>query len=583
MTGRMLPVAIAFVFCLAGSTARAQQLTLVHVNDTHSHLDATGPKDAQLNGTTGGMVKAASIIGQIKMTEPNTLLLHGGDAFHGSLAFQATFGVPELQLMEALGFDAMAVGNHEFDLGPGYLAYILSQAFAGGQALPLLSANLDLASNPHGLANFIQPAILKQVGGITVGIFGMTVPTNPTTNNGDVAILGGNDPVVLMQIAGYQMQSLRMQGAQVVIMLSHLGDMYDEAVAANVPGIDIIVGAHDHYVFNQPKQIPNPYGQPVLVVQAGAHYQYVGVMHFTVGATGVALADYTLVPVDKNIPDAAPIRAAVDQVKALVVQQFGDVYHTKLAQALIDIPMTYNKSFAARDTAMGNLITDALRGRTGTNIAITANGLISEGISKGAIVGDDIFRPVSYGYDTATGLGLKLATFKLTGVELAKSLEIGLYYLGINEDIFLQVSGMTFMYDSRLPAGQRVVLSSVRINGKALDPATVYSVTVNEGIAMLLPTMGVQFSDLVLRPELEYNVLKDYIVRWRYLAYTSQFRITDKAALPVARDTETTAPRDAQEMTAASGCSAAPGTTSPAAALVLILGLGLVVRRMRRR
>ena len=144
---------------------------------------------------------------------------------------------------------------------------------------------------------------------MTVGIFGMTVPGYPTTNNGDITILGGDDPVVVMQIAGAQMQSLRMQGARVVIMLSHLGEMVDEAVAANVPGIDIIVGGHDHNVLAQPKQILNPYNQPVLVVQAGTEYEYVGVMHFNLAATGISLADYSLVPVNTTVPDAAHPRS----------------------------------------------------------------------------------------------------------------------------------------------------------------------------------------------------------------------------------------------------------------------------------
>ena len=146
MTGRMLPVSLAFVACSPPVHQRAPSSSPWSRRRHHSHLDATGPKDAKLDGTTGGMVKAASIIGRIKATEPNTLLLRAGDAFHGSLFFQSTFGVAELQLMHGLGFDAMAVGNHEFDLGPDTLAYVLSTAFPVGQpGMPLLSANMTSA------------------------------------------------------------------------------------------------------------------------------------------------------------------------------------------------------------------------------------------------------------------------------------------------------------------------------------------------------------------------------------------------------------------------------------------------------
>ena len=145
-----LAVAVAAVACLGtcpALEARPATITLLHVNDTHSHLDAWGPKDRHLEGTVGGMAKAASVIAAVRASEPNVLLLHAGDVFHGDLFFNQYFGVPELQLMKQLGFDAMAVGNHEFDFGPDVLAGSLAAAFGDG-TLPLLSANLDLIRLP---------------------------------------------------------------------------------------------------------------------------------------------------------------------------------------------------------------------------------------------------------------------------------------------------------------------------------------------------------------------------------------------------------------------------------------------------
>ncbi len=141
----LLAVAVAASLGLWSAVpTQAATITLVHVNDTHSHLDAWGPKDRNLEGTIGGMAKAASIIAAVRAHEPNVLLLHAGDVFHGDLFFNKYFGVPEFQLMKQLGFDAMAVGNHEFDFGPDVLAYSLNEAFGSG-TLPLLSANLDFS------------------------------------------------------------------------------------------------------------------------------------------------------------------------------------------------------------------------------------------------------------------------------------------------------------------------------------------------------------------------------------------------------------------------------------------------------
>ena len=579
MSGRRLAVLGAVVLCFAAATASAQTtITVLNVSDTHSHLDMTGPKDAHLNGTLYGIAKAATVIGMTKMTEPNVLTLHGGDVFHGDFFFNAYFGVPELQLMQQLGFDAMTVGNHEFDLGPDTLAYVLATAY-GTETLPLLSANLDFSAVPElGLDTWIKPTMMKDVGGVQVGIFGMTVPGLPTTNNGAVGILGADDPTVVIGIAYQTMMALRGAGAQVVIFLSHLGTLYDQAIAANVPGIDVILGAHDHYEWATPLVIPNPYGGQTIVTQVGKHYEKVGKLRLNVGPSGVSLLDWTLIPLDKTVPGAPEVQAVVDQLKAGIVQEYGDVYHTKIGYAPLDVKTTFDARWDMRDTGMGNLITDALRLKTHTDIAITADGLISEGITHGWIVGADLFRPVSYGYDPATGLGLKVVTLKMAGAELIKGLETTLAYYGISEDFFLEVSGMTFKFDSSKDVGSRVVLSSVRINGKPLNPTKLYSCTVNEGIAMLLPLMGIQFSDMVLLPDLEYNVLKDYVHRLYFPLYTSQGRIRDVAHVSTQMLEVETADQGTGEM--AGGCSAA--RTASGAGLAL-LALGLVALRARRR
>ena len=526
---RLTVMAVAALSVLTGvPPAEAATITLLHVNDTHSHLDAWGPKDRNLEGTVGGMAKAATVIGEIRARDPNVLLLHAGDVFHGDLFFNAYFGVPEFQLMKQLGFDAMAVGNHEFDFGPDVLAGSLQAAF-GSDTLPLLSANLDL-SGYQALTTWIRPSVLKEVGGVRIGIFGMTVPDDVMNQPSPVVILGAGDPAALMAIAGQQVATLRAAGADVVICLSHLGVQYDRALAANVPGIDFIVGGHDHDVFATPLSVTNPEGKQTLIMQAGQHYQYVGCLRFTVDGGGVKVDRYALLPVDRRVEPLAPVQAVVDDLKQGIVAAYGDVYGLKLATAVGDLETTTNREQVRRDSPMGDLITDALCARTGTDLGITANGLISEGISRGPIVGVDLFRPVSYGYDPATGLGLKIATFDISGAELVKALEVGLAYLGVNEDFFLQVSGMRFVYDACAPAGERVVPGSIRIGGRRLDPEAMYSVTVNEAIAMLLPLMNVQVENLQLLPDLEFDVLKDFVVGLQRVNYRPEGRIVELAA-----------------------------------------------------
>ena len=158
---------------------------------------------------------------------------------------------------------------------------------------------------------------------------------------------------------------------------------------------------------------------------------------------------------------------------------------------------------------------------------VTVSGLISEGLSHGPIVGADIFRPVSYGYDPATGLGFKVATLDITGGELLKGMEICLANVTNGDTYDLQFSGLSYRYDSRKAPGQRVVPGSVYVHGRPLRPERTYSLTVNEGIAMLLPRLGVAVSNLKVRDDFEYYALRDYIEELHLVRYTPQGRIHD--------------------------------------------------------
>jgi 2',3'-cyclic-nucleotide 2'-phosphodiesterase (5'-nucleotidase family) len=520
-TGRLVRTTAVFVCLLAPTVLLAQTITVLHVNDSHSHLEAFGPKQSDLSGTIGGLSKAATVIGGIRQVVPNTLFVHAGDFSHGDLFFNRYFGVPELQLLRGLGLDAMTVGNHEFDFGSGFLASVLASA----GPLPLLSANLTIPEG-HPLASAIRRHLVRNVAGVKVGIFGLTTPSDPMANPAPLVLRSD-----IAVVAAAEVSALRAEGASVVIALSHLGSPADKALAAAVSGIDFIVGGHDHLALRQPITVTAPDGNPVRIVQAGEFYENVGVLRFTVKRGQIRFGGAGLVPINKYVPEAPEVQAVVDSLKPGVVARYGDVFGTVIAEAAGDVPKTYDPRCSKRDTAMGNLVADALRARTGTDLGITVTGLVSEGLYAGPLVGADIFRPVSYGYDPPSGFGFKVATLEIRGLELIKAMETCLSFAGLTDTFDLQVSGMSFQYDSRRGVGQRLLLESLRIQDQPIDPAALYSMTVNQGIAMLLPSMGVTVENVVLLPDLEYIVLRDFIAGLGTVAYASEGRIRDVAAL----------------------------------------------------
>ncbi|HTS00230.1 MAG TPA: 5'-nucleotidase C-terminal domain-containing protein [Bacteroidota bacterium] len=523
---RTLTLATVVILCAAVSFGGGTVVTIVHVNDTHSHLDAFGPKDFHMNGTIGGIAKAAAVIGSIRASEQNVVLLHGGDAFVGDFFFNMYYGVPELQLMQALGFDAMAVGNHEFDLYPSTLADALGAASVAGDLpamqFPLLSANLVLGGSPEGTAlqPFIKPSIVIDRG-VKIGIFGMTVWDNPTTNSSPIAIL----PDTMIDCQGI-VNGLRQQGAAIVICLSHMGYLHDRALASRVSGIDVIVGAHDHYLFTKPVRVTNG-GKVTLILQAGAFYLNVGKLRLNVNGPHVTFVDYQMIPVDARVPAVPDIQAVVNALKAGIVQFYGDVYHKPVGVALCDLAVEYDPASQIRDTPMGDLVTDALRKKGGTQLGFSATGLINEKIYAGPIVGADVFRSFPYGFDITTKLGLKLVRVTTDAASIVTGLEAALSFEGITEDYAPQISGMTFRYNGANPVGSRVILPSIRIGGKPVDFTASYTMTVDEGLAALLPLLGIKVSAEEVMPDFEYTVVKDYIHRLGVVAYRPEGRIRD--------------------------------------------------------
>ncbi|HQJ45837.1 MAG TPA: 5'-nucleotidase C-terminal domain-containing protein, partial [Ignavibacteriaceae bacterium] len=371
-------------------------LTLLHVNDTHSCLAPLGTRDLNLEGTQGGISRAASIIGMTKMSEQNVLTLHGGDLFIGDFFFNKFFGVPEFQLMASLGFDAMAVGNHEFDLTPAMLDTALRNSFPPGSGFPLLSSNLNLDDpTVQPLKDYIFPFTTKLLGNTKVGIFSLLTPETNLFSLPDPAVI--SDDIAGTALA--MIDTLNSLGCDLIICLSHLGILYDQDLASNIPGINIIISAHDHLRTDQPVEVTDPLGGTTYIVQADAFYKCVGKMKISVSNSGMELLDYQLINLDESVPEEPTVKATVDGLITEIENTWGPVYSQQIGTAtdfFEEVAVNLGEE-GAHDTPIGNLVTDAYRWKTGTEIGITVGGLTAQPIYEGPLVAADAFRVVGYG------------------------------------------------------------------------------------------------------------------------------------------------------------------------------------------
>lgn len=504
-------VILFFAAFLTSTSAQIDTLTILHLNDTHSTLSSVGPRDASLHGSQGGIARAATVIESSRMTDPNVLFLHAGDYSIGDLFYNAYFGVPELQLLKSLGLDAMTVGNHEWDLTPSTLLGALQTAFPDpADGFPLLSANTDL-SDPSlaALRNYILPYTIIQKGNIKVGIFGMTTPETNLTSNPSPAFISDD----IINISANTVAALASQNCDVIILLSHLGLALDKIVAANVPGINVIVGGHDHYILYSPVKVTNPSGKTTLIVQAGSNYLYIGKLKLLVDNGNVTLAGYQLIPLDKSIPEEPTVLATVNSLIANIETIYGIPFYTAQAGYAAYYFSEIAKNLLSRgahDTPIGNLVTDAFRHKTGTQIAIQAGGFTAMPLYKGPFTPADLFRIDGYGFNTTNTLGFQLATFDISGADLMAGLEFGLSAIEANDEFFMQVSGMEYTYDGNLPPFSRV--TSVTINGSPIDPGVYYSVTANEGSLLFLNYLGIPVKNLEIKDGItEFSALFEYI------------------------------------------------------------------------
>ncbi|MBN2009879.1 5'-nucleotidase C-terminal domain-containing protein [candidate division KSB1 bacterium] len=531
MKGKLIGT-ILFIaaFLFMASYGQSEVLTIIHVNDTHSHLVPWGPKNASDIGTIGGIARRATLIGTIKATSPNPITLHAGDVFGGDFMFNKFFGVAEFQIMASLGFDAMTLGNHEFNYYPTTLVASLTNAGFPGP-FPLLSANLDMSGYPD-LDPFVDDYIIKEYGDVKVGIFGLTTEeTNTIANPTPVVVLDSHDPAVAM------VSALTAEGCDVIICLSHLGVYPDQVLAASVPGIDIIVGGHSHTLVPEPILIQNPAtGDTTYIVQANWAGSHVGKMTIDVTNSKIKLVDYEMLSADDTVQEEPTLAATVAGLVATVESdvRYGPVYSNIIAQATSLHPKELGQG-EFKDTKLGDLITDALKTTAGTDVAFAANGFIRQDIYPGKLTEADIFQVLPEGLNFVTGYGSSLSSLEIEGINIPRALEFSVALLEYQDTFFLNAAGITYDFNIMSPAGARVDYASIRINGAPLDMGRRYSVAVNSDLVPLLGLTGIDTVYNVQQIALsEYAVVRDFIVQNSPIDHPGGNRIRDLSITAIA-------------------------------------------------
>jgi len=239
-------------------------LVILHTNDTHSRMDPF-PMDGGPFQGLGGAARRATLIKRVRARHPNVLLLDSGDIFQGTPYFNFFRGEIEFEAMSAMDYDVATIGNHDFDNGVDGLVEMMPRA-----TFDFVSANYDVTDSP--LESRVRPWIIREVGGVGVGIFGLGIEFDGLVLESLHRGVRYIDPFA---VARRCVSELRNRGCSLLICLSHLGYRYrgdrpsDTLLAQEVEGIDLILGGHTHTFMDEPDVYPQPGGRRTLVNQVG--------------------------------------------------------------------------------------------------------------------------------------------------------------------------------------------------------------------------------------------------------------------------------------------------------------------------
>ena len=447
----------------ADAAPPANTATILFTHDLHSHFL---PQPAEDGGESGGYARLKTAIDREREKCPDALLLDGGDFSIGSLVQTLyTTQAAELRTMGALGYDAATLGNHEFDhTGTGF-AQMLNAAVDSGDPLPaLLEANYRPAEdNPD--KDFIQQAmddygvqetLLLERDGVTYGIFGLM-----GVDSDDCAPTSGFALEDAAQAAERCVASLREQGADLIICLSHSGTSEDpklsedELLAKAVDGIDVIISGHTHTTLTEPVVVNDTY-----IVSAGPYCENLGSLTLIWGGNDKKrLRDYHLTPINETLvedPDtAAMVEMWKDEVGDVYLSRYGLTYDEVLTTTEFDLNTP--ESGVQQGNNLGDLVADAflwavenLEADTldAATVSVTADGVLRAPLRTGSLTTSQAFDVLSMGVGADGTSGFPLVGVYLTGKELKAVAEVDASVTPIMPVAQLYIGGMEYNFNT---------------------------------------------------------------------------------------------------------------------------------------
>jgi len=493
-----LLAASALLLSLLGGSLPGQEgeetihLVLLHTNDVHGQarprpatwIDRDDPP------AIGGLPRLAAYVqrvrDEVRETGSGLVVVDGGDWFQGTPEGLVDHGRAFAGALAGVGYDALAVGNHELDYGVEHLAGLIADL-----ELPALCANLRLA--PEGeRVPWARPWKIVEAAGLRVGIVGLLTPVTPTITHRDASALHFEEPGAALAVVRKEL------GEQVdwILPITHLGVQGDRRLAKAHPDLDVIVGGHSHTYLKEGTRQGETW-----ILQAGSKASAVGRLDLWFDAHTKELRERRYQMVDLlEEPAESDLNERVEEVCHALVARSEREMSEPVAELLEPLERSFQRT---RSATAGNWITDTMRARLEADVAIQNRGGIRCDLQAGAITRRDLFELLPFGNH--------LVLLELSGEELFECVRAsveGTAHTG------LEVSGMTIRY--RVGAEGETTLVDLRVAGEPLERERAYTLATNDflarggdGYATLAEARVLREDPILLRELLEERCRKE--------------------------------------------------------------------------
>lgn len=591
---RVLPALFFLSVTLTNAGAQQLRVTILHTNDEHSHLipiPAADDHPELQNPSIGGFARLAGAANRIRAEKEQSgeavLMFSGGDILGGPV-----FGwlplmedvTPELSLMRIIGYDAVVIGNHEFDYGTEVLAATYRDAgYTGSEPVKpaILGSNIrPPADHPLAEIGIRNYMVLELENGLKAGVFGIigNDAINKTAHPEPVEF---DDPV---ESARRAVEALLEEEVDFIIAVNHAGLSEDRQLAEAIPELDVIVSGHSHTVLQEPVYAGN-----AVIVQAGSYLSHLGVLELAIDPgsgeiTVVNEANGTpfLTELDDSVPEDESVKSEVERYRLLLNEWVAELTEgriEKVTQPIAHLPFTIQRNEPQSEASIGNFITDAMKYAAEkalekpVDIAVQANGAIRSDIRPGTqewsnnrVTFYDMMMAVGLGSGSDGNPGYPLVSFYITEDEVRRALEVSVLLSELlGDNYYLQFSGMKMLYDpsravlfripftdTPIPTSRAVLSAELETDAAALNrlekgSGRLLHVVTDRYIAGFLPMVGDFVPNLAIELKDENGapiLLDDAIIEeggsqlkvWQtVLGYTLSFD-TGEEGLPVIPD-----------------------------------------------